>query len=268
MKKLLLILIAITTLVNAGDLKDVEFDKDNFNLMCIDPLLSSTNGKKVPYSINKGYQRQLTLLHSKVQKLSDITLKHYMGKNSKKDKKASEEMVALLSAVNDYYERNDKETTKEKTKSSSKSTDGFSDDEDFDFSESEVSELTKKGDSTEDKYKSLFDSTMLIIPSNEIYGIGMTDDNRWQIPYGTGEDKENITPNVVFGEYFNPSKRGRRYFLSINIFIFILDSDGDSRVMVQEIDDFNWKRNHRFITAQSGKIIQDTIAKMTGIDIK
>lgn len=281
MKKFLLGMTVFVVLLNGNDLENVDFDDDNFNLLSINPLLSIKDKKsKVYKSIEKGYQKQLIGLTLKVQKFNDIKTKHYFpqvptkkrGKykySIPKDKDVSIELLELLKVVNEYYERNDKEkvVVKQKTESETSTKDGFDEgfDEELDFSESEITELTKKGDSVEDKYKSTLFSTITQV--NVIYGQNNSD-NLWNVPFEFGDEKEYLSPNVVFGEYFNPSKRGRRYFLSINIFIFIIDSDGDARVMVQEIGDYNWKRNYRFITAQSGKVIQDTIAKMTGTDIK
>ena len=273
MKKTLLILILLSVLGVANDLENVKFDTDNFNLLCINPLISEKNKKsKVYKAISKGYARQLTSLTYKVNKFSELNYKHYITKkyNTEKDEKASTELMDMLNVINDYYERNDKEKSSSKTKAN----DGFGeDDEELDFSESDVSELTKQGENKKDEYKAAFDASMIQIEhiydvKNESGFLGFGGNTQWKIPYGIGEDITNLTPNVIIGEYFNPSKKGRRYYLAINIFIFILDSDGDSRVMVQEIGDYNWKRNYRFITAQSAKTIQDTVSKMTNLDIK
>lgn len=266
MKLFLILLVSLSVLVNANDLEKVEFDDDNFNLLCINPLISEKNKKsKVYKSIGKGYERQVVGLTYKIQKFNAISYKHYKKKKYKirADKEAGIEFVEMLKVVNDYYERNDKDKVEPVAKTDD---DEMSLDEDMDFSESDISELTEKGEETIDKYKESFVNVMDMMPS--IYKLPKTDDGLWQIPYQQPEGIENIIPNVFFGEYFNPSKQGRRYFLSINIFIFIIDSDGDARVMVQEISDYNWKRNYRFITAQSGKALQDTIAKMTGLDIR
>ena len=273
MKKILFIVILLSVIVNANDLDKVEFDADNFNLLCINPLISEKNSKsKVYKAISKGYARQLTSLTYKINKFSELNYKHYISKslNTKKDEEASDELVDMLYVINEYYERNDKEKSSTKTKVN----DGFGeDDEELDFSESDVSELTKQGENKKDEYKAAFDASMIQIEhiyqvKNESGFLGFGGDSLWRIPYGLGEDVKNLTPNVIIGEYFNPSKKGRRYYLAINIFIFILDSDGDSRVMVQEVGDYNWKRNYRFITAQSAKTVQDTVSKMTNLDIR
>jgi len=273
MKKVLFIVILLSVIVGANDLEKVKFDTDNFNLLCINPLISEQNREsKVYKAIYKGYARQLTSLVYKINKFNELNYKHYIqeNQNSKKDTLASDELLNMLKDINSYYEDHDKDKSATKTKAN----DGFGeDDEELDFSESDVSELTKQGENKQDKYKSLFDASMIDIEhiynvQNESGFLGFGGDTHWKIPYGRGDDIQNLTPNVIIGEYFNPSKKGRRYFLSINIFIFIIDSDGDSRVMVQEIGDYNWKRNYRFITAQSAKTIQDTVSKMTNLDIK
>jgi len=273
MKRILFIVAMLSVIVGANDLEKVKFDTDNFNLLCINPLISERDSKSRVYkAIYKGYKRQLTSLTYKINKFSELNYKHYVIKkqNTKEDEKASSELIDMLNVINDYYERHDKEKSSTKTKVN----DGFGeDDEELDFSESDVSELTKQGENKKDEYKAAFDASMIQIEhiynvENESGFLGFGGDTHWKIPYGVGEDIKNLTPNVIIGEYFNPSKKGRRYYLSINIFIFIIDSDGDSRVMVQEIGDYNWKRNYRFITAQSAKTIQDTVSKMTNLDIK
>ncbi|MEA2050459.1 MAG: hypothetical protein U9O56_07000 [Campylobacterota bacterium] len=250
---------------------EIDFDKDNFNLICTQPLVSDLDKRnKVYKAIYKGYMKQLRSLTYKVQKFNDIQYKYY-GNNqrsriAKRDDAASEEFLAMLEAVNEYFERHDA-NKKTKTKNGSDNEDEFSNEEEFDFSETELEELTKKGDSQEDKYKTLFVDSMNSIAS--IYKTRKTSDNLWLVPFSYADGSvENVAPNVVFGEYFNPSKQGRRYFLNINIFFFIIDSDGDARVMSKEISDYNWKRNFRFISAQSGKVIQDTVTKFTGLDIR
>jgi len=285
-KNILAFVLFCCVTVYGNDLDNVDFDTDNFNMVCINPLVSEKGSKgKVHKAIQKGYLRQVQGLVLKVQKINSINVKQYFPQKKKgkkrvyrikEDKEASKEFIELLKVVNDYYEAHDKEKVvakpkpKPKAKDTANSDDPFGDDaidEELDFSESEITELTKKGDKVEDKYKSSLEAAMNQI--NIVYHNSNLDkDTPWLIPYEFIGSIEKLSPNVVFGEYFNPTKRGRRYFLSINIFIFIIDSDGDARVMVQEISDYNWKRNHRFITAQSGKVIQDTIAKMTGTDIK
>ena len=267
MKKFLLFIISLTVILNANDLDNVDFDNDNFNLLCINPLISEKNThSKVYKAIEKGYGRQVVGLTYKIQKFNNINYKHYKKSKYKikGDKEASFELLEMLKVVNDYYERNDKD--KVSTSATEDLDAELSLEEDLDFSASDISELTEKGDTTVDKYTESFISTMDMLSS--IYKTQKVDGNLWQVPYEFAEGIELVTPNVFFAEYFNPSKQGRRYFLSINIFIFIIDTDGDARVMVQEISDYNWKRNYRFITAQSGKAIQDTIAKMTGVDIR
>ena len=272
MKKILVLIALLSAVLSANDLENVKFDKGNFNLLCINPIISDKNTKSLVYrAIRKGYARQLTALTYKINKFNELNYKHFISKklNTKKDELASRELMDMLSVVNDYYESNDKDKSSNKTKVN----DGFGDDEELDFSESDVNELTKQGENKKDEYKAAFDDSMIQVA--HIYGLesqsnflGFGGDTLWKVPYGTGDDMKVVTPNVVIGEYFNPSKKGRRYYLAINIFIFILDSDGDSRVMVQEIGDYNWKRNYRFITAQSAKTIQDTVSKMTNLDIK
>lgn len=267
MKKIVTNLVLVFgVLLGANDLEKVDFDRDNFNLLCINPYVSELSKKtKVSKAITKGYARQLKSLEYKLSKIDSMRFKYFNEKNkmTKQDKAASRELLEMLKIVNEYYERNDKN----KVVVEEKLDDDVGLDDDLDFSESDINELTKKGEATIDKYQESFSEGMNAVA--EIYGTKKTDENMWQIYYLISNDEQElVTPNVIFGEYFNPSKRGRRYFLSINIFIFIIDSDGESRVMVQEISDYNWKRNYRFITAQSGKTIQDTIAKMTGIDIK
>jgi len=251
--------------IQAGD--DIQIAKDHFNLVCINPLISEKNKRtKVYKAIKKGYAKQLRSLTNKVARFSQITYKHYMLRKYKikEDKEASKEFLAMLEAVNDYFERTD---ANKNTKTKASAKDGFgSDEEDFDYSETEVNELTQKGDSQEDKYKTLFVNGMDDIIA--IYHTKKTANHLWQIPFEFRNSVKLVVPNVVFGEYFNPSKRGRRYYLNINVFFFIVDSDGDARVMAKEISDFNWKRNFRFISSQSGKVIQDTITKFTGVDIK
>ena len=263
MKKILILLTTFTLLLSANDLEKVDFDSDNFNLLCINPLISDQSKKsKVYKAIEKGYRKQIISLTYKLQKFDNLKYKHYQGASKiKGDREAGKELVEMLKVVNEYYEKHDQE----KVKTEVKLDDDLDLDEELDFSASDINELTEKGESTVDKYKEAFINTLDMLPT--IYPIGKTDNNLWQIPYQIN-DEVVVVPNVFFGEYFNPSKQGRRYFLSINVFIFILDSDGDARVMVQEISDYNWKRNYRFITAQSGKAIQDTITKMTGVDIK
>jgi hypothetical protein len=264
MKKILITIVMICFVINANGQDEIEIDKDNFNLICINPLISEKSTKtKVYKSIRKGYGKQVKSLYNKVSRFGQIKIKHYMYKNYKikGDKESNKEFLAMLEAVNDYFQRVD---ANKNDKKKSTGLEEFSTEDEFDFSETEISELTKKGDTQEDKYKTLFINAMDDIVIN--YSTVKNEDNLWIIPFNG--QKDHIAPNVVFGEYFNPSKRGRRYFLNINIFFFIIDSDGDVRVMSKEISDFNWKRNFRFISSQSGKVIQDTITKFTGVDIK
>ena len=75
-------------------------------------------------------------------------------------------------------------------------------------------------------------------------------------------------PDILFFEHFSPQKRGRRYFLNINIYVITIDSDGTPHIETEIVKDFNWKRNYRFIAAQSGAIIREIITKKAEVDIQ
>jgi len=81
-------------------------------------------------------------------------------------------------------------------------------------------------------------------------------------------DYKMLKPDLFFFEYFSPQKRGRRYFLNINIYVVTIDSDGEANFESEPIKDFNWRRNYRFIAAQSGAAIREIITKKAEVDIR
>ena len=82
------------------------------------------------------------------------------------------------------------------------------------------------------------------------------------------KDMELLKPNLFFFEYFVPHKEGRRYFLNITVYVVTIDSDGKPTFEYELIKDFDWRRNFRFIAAQSSTTIREIITNKTEWDIK
>ena len=77
-----------------------------------------------------------------------------------------------------------------------------------------------------------------------------------------------LKPSLFFFEVFTPKIEGRRYILKIVVLVITIDSDGEVNYETQIIKDFNWKRNYRFISAQSAETIREVIYEKTKVDIK
>jgi len=266
MRKLLLTVIA--GLLFASDL----------NFVIGKALISNQNNPIINQAINMGYERQVWDFTKRVED-QDIdlavkymalyeyavtdkpVLKYYL----EMDKKASDELVNFIKHVNSTF--------KSKKQNVSLSLSNFSKGKiKLKLKKSQIKKITKKV-IKENDYNGNFKTIM-----NRLTMYYKCEDNEFCMPFYKTRvrpdgryyvaDAEKMKPDLFFYEYFTPKIIGRRYLLNIIIYIITIDSDGEPSFEYQIIDDFNWKRNYRFIAAQSAQTIRDLISEKAKVDIR
>jgi len=263
MKKLLLFFFAVFLVAK------------DYYMVLGEPLISSSTSDIVKDSIYLGYYTQIDDLKDRIKEskksffFSDNIFMKFMGDNVqaandskilkfllKADRRAQKELDEFIKLVhkNIVLKENRKLSLKKISLKGKIS---------FDFKISNRVR-TNKIKFLEDNFKSVIERL------KSIYGV-----DKFLMPFYTYDKSHNIVidyklhkPDLFFYEYYFPEKRGRRYFLKIFIYVISVDSDGKVSLEYEKIDDFNWRRNYRFIAAQTGYVVRELIKNKLKVDIR
>jgi len=256
MKKLFLLFSLILSL-NASF-----FSSKNYHFVVGAPIIDSSVSLIVRDGIIFGYEYSLSdLIYRLNSSGKDIIIKYFgvrykpanriIANLLKKDKQASKELEEFIKRMRD--KSNKIHTNRISLKSINLK--GIS------FKLSSIKHLSKNF--WIDDFKSVENRLKSIYRTKEL-----------KLPFYKGNindiilEYQMLKPHLFFYECFTPLKRGRRYFLNIQIFMISIDKDGKISLLKREIKDFNWRRNYRYIASQTGYVIRDIFKTNLGEDIK
>jgi len=268
MKKLFFLILGVLILKGA----DVNFVIQN-------PILSTQLNPIIKQSIYKGFDRQVWDFQTRIKQQGvSLDVKHLSDRilnirtasdeirsDLKKDTIVATELNEFIKKVNDSFAKTTQNVSLDLNINSVGNIK-------LNFKKSQIRKMSDEV-VQDNNYNGQFKTKLNFIkqtyncPDGEVcmpfYQIVQLSDRSLYI-----KDVHYSKPDIFFFEYFNPKIEGRRYILNIIVYIVTIDSDGEPNFEYEVIKDFNWRRNYRFISAQSGTLIREIITNKTGWDIR
>ena len=268
MKKIIFLLFVFKFLISA-----------DLNMVIGKPIFSVYSTPIVQLAINKGFVMQVTDLTNRIkEKNIDIDIKYlnpeiYLYPNNPlfqkyktADENAKVNIEDFIKKFNNDFSKEAQNTYTEKI--SLKGNINFA--TSINFSKSKLKKINQKTIKA-NNYDDMFKTILNRISSeydchNETCMAFYNKIRKGRKYYITKAYKEK--PDIFFYENFSPYMKGRRYFLDIIIYVISVDDEGNPSFEYEVVKNFEWIRNYRFISAQTGHLIRELIANKTNKDIR